>query len=43
MKLINIEISKFIITDDWEVRVLFWKWTIAKFRIEVLTGNITRK
>lgn len=43
MKLINIEIERYKIVDDWEIRVLFWKWVIARFRIEVLTGNIIRK
>lgn len=43
MKLINIEIQKYTFTDDWEIRVLFWKWMIAKFKIDGLLGTIIRK
>ena len=42
MKLINIEIRQYKIVDDWEIRVLFWKWIIASFRVEVLTNKIIR-
>lgn len=41
MKLINIEVEKYVVTDDLELRVLFWKWIIARFRVETNLDGIT--
>ncbi len=43
MKLINIEVEKFIFSEDVEIRVYFFKWKVATFRVDVLTEIVTRK
>jgi hypothetical protein len=43
MKLINIEIEKYVFNDDVEIRVYFYKWNIATFRYDSLSGQIIRK
>lgn len=43
MKLINIEVSRFMFSEDIEIDVFFYKWHIAKFRVDTLTIKITRK
>ena len=43
MKIINIEIEKYVFSDDVEIRVYFFKWKVATFRIDPLTNNVTRK